>query len=325
VQWDGATKQTVTTSADGRAQASFPVPAAVIGAHTVRAVSGPTSDSAVYTIVPRIKLTPGEAAPGEIVNISLRGYAKKESVRIRWLRGSSWITVATVTTSNTGSANVYLRVPLWAAAGPQKVRGDGTVGRAQTNAFFVTGTTISAAAATEIAPSTPPTEATPPPAQATPYPIAASDQTENSTTAQLVIDGDPTTYWVTTTDVPPTGAYVQLDLGTAQPIGTIRWLFAQPDMADGLSIRASEDGENWATLAEPANAEAGIWQELNASVAARYVRFAFNNPSHSLILGGLAEVEIWPAEGPVAPLEITPTPTPVINEAPPEASPVAIG
>jgi hypothetical protein len=219
-------------------------------------------------------------------------------------------------------------VPSWAAEGPQKVRGDGTVGRAQTNAFSVIGTTISGAEATEIAPPpTPTTEATPspPPPQATPYPVAAGDQTDNSTNAQLVVDGDPTTFWVTMSDVPPTGAYVQLDLGTVQPIGTIRWLFAQPDMAKGMSIRASEDGENWATLAEPDNAEAGVWQELDASVATRYVRFAFNNPNHSPVIGGLAEVEIWPATGPVAPLEITPTPTPAINEPPPEASPVAIG
>jgi hypothetical protein len=288
-------------------------------------VSGSTSDSASYTVVPRIKLSPDEAASGELVNISLRGYDKRESVRIRWLRGSSWITLATVTTSNTGSANLDVRVPSWAIAGPQKVRGDGAVGRAQTNAFSVTETTISGAEATEIAPPpTPIPEASPPPPEATPYPIVATDQTENSANAQLVIDGDPTTYWVTTTDVPPTGAYVQLDLGMVQPLGTIRWLFAQPSMADGLSIRVSEDGENWATLADPGNAEAGVWQELSASVAARYVRFAFNNPNHSAILGGLAEVEIGPAEGPVAPLEITPTPTPAVNEAPPEASPVAI-
>jgi len=72
------------------------------------------------------------------VTVSLRGYGKTETVRIRWLVAGSWVTVATVTTSNTGSATVSVTVPATADAGPNAVRGDGTVFRQQTNAVIVT-------------------------------------------------------------------------------------------------------------------------------------------------------------------------------------------
>jgi len=71
------------------------------------------------------------------VNVSLRGYGKKEVVRIRWKVNGSWVTVATVTTSNTGSANVTVQVPANANVGQNSVRGDGTIFRQQTNAVTV--------------------------------------------------------------------------------------------------------------------------------------------------------------------------------------------
>jgi hypothetical protein len=73
------------------------------------------------------------------VNISLRGFGARETVLIRWQRGSSWIQLAQVTTSSTGSANIDVKVPTWAPDGAASVRGDGPIGRAQTNAFIVTG------------------------------------------------------------------------------------------------------------------------------------------------------------------------------------------
>jgi hypothetical protein len=49
----------------------------------------------------------------------------------------SWVTVATITTSNTGSANVIVTVPANATLGQNSVRGDGAVFRQQTNAVTV--------------------------------------------------------------------------------------------------------------------------------------------------------------------------------------------
>lgn len=133
---------TVTTDLMGNAAGSFPVPAATGGVQSVRFSAGGATVNIPFEIVPRIKVTPATAARGASVDVSLRGYEKKEVVRIRWKQGSSWVTVATVTTSNTGSANVTVTVPAWVPDGTTGVRGDGTIFRAQTNAVTVSGGTF---------------------------------------------------------------------------------------------------------------------------------------------------------------------------------------
>src|SRR4051794_16520039 len=83
----------------------------------------------------------GVAKRGQTVDISFRGYAAKETVRIRWKKGASWVEIGRITTSSTGSANAYLKVPSWAPDGPASIRGDGTICRAQTNAVTISGGT----------------------------------------------------------------------------------------------------------------------------------------------------------------------------------------
>ncbi len=86
-----------------------------------------------------------------------------------------------------------------------------------------------------------------------------------------------------------------------------------------MQIQVSEDETNWATLAEPESAPAGFWQEIPAQVAGRYVRFFFTNPYQVAYLGGLAEVEVWPATGPVVPLTVDPpVPLPTPTSVPAE-------
>ena len=140
--WDGRQIGTTTTGPDGTLRASFTVPATPLGYHTVTWKAGTWSASATYEVVPRIKVIPSSVSRGQQVDISLRGFAKKEVVRIRWKRGGSWIQLGTVLTSNTGSANVFVTVPAWAADGAHSVRGDGPIGRAQTNAVTVQGGTF---------------------------------------------------------------------------------------------------------------------------------------------------------------------------------------
>jgi hypothetical protein len=101
--------------------------------------SGNVSRTVAFEVAPRIKVNTNPAVRGQLADVSLRGYAKNESVRIRWKKGSSWVTLATVTTSNTGSANVNVRVPTWAPNGLNSVRGDGTHFRQQTNVVKVQG------------------------------------------------------------------------------------------------------------------------------------------------------------------------------------------
>jgi hypothetical protein len=127
----------VTAGDDGSATGTLVVPATNGGANTVTFSNGTQSVVTQFEVAPRIKVIPGTVSPGDTVEVSLRGYAKGESVRIRWLVNGSWITVATVTTSNTGSANTSVVVPANAAPGQNSVRGDGTVFRQQTNAVTV--------------------------------------------------------------------------------------------------------------------------------------------------------------------------------------------
>jgi hypothetical protein len=126
-----------TISSDGAGAGSFPVPATTGGISTVTFSDGTKSATVQFEVAPRIKVTPSPVAPGDTVDVSLRGYGKKESVRIRWLVDGQWVTVATVTTSNTGSANVSVTVPENASEGSNSVRGDGTTYRQQTNAVMV--------------------------------------------------------------------------------------------------------------------------------------------------------------------------------------------
>jgi hypothetical protein len=118
IRWDGRRIATIELDqSTGFGSGSFKVPAATKGVHTVSAQRGNTTiASKQFEVVPRIKLIPGMAGWGEQGNVSLRGYAPWTTVRIRWLRGSTWIEVARVSTSRTGSANVYVTVPSWAPA-----------------------------------------------------------------------------------------------------------------------------------------------------------------------------------------------------------------
>jgi hypothetical protein len=140
VKWGNTMLTTITTNNSGSGSGTFKVPYAQMGVYPIifGAGGGPLTKS--FEVIPRIKLTPDSGAPGDTVDVSLRGFKARETVRIRWKQGSSWVEVARATTSNTGSANINVKTPAWAPAGANSVRGDSTVatgGRAQTNAFTV--------------------------------------------------------------------------------------------------------------------------------------------------------------------------------------------
>lgn len=128
------------TNEAGSVKGMLRVPATKGGAgQKIIFTSGGVSKTVLFEVLPRIKANTKPAVRGQVVDISLRGYEKNETVRIRWRMGWSWITVATVVTSNTGSANVPVLVPLWAPDGMNSVRGDGTKFRQQTNKVYVQG------------------------------------------------------------------------------------------------------------------------------------------------------------------------------------------
>jgi hypothetical protein len=129
---------TVQTDGHGAASGKFQVPATPGGpGQQITFVAGSVSKTLSFEVAPRIKVLTNPAVRGQLVSVSLRGYAKQETVRIRWQKGNGWATLATVVTSNTGSANLSVPVPLWAPTGLNSVRGDGTVFRQQTNVVNV--------------------------------------------------------------------------------------------------------------------------------------------------------------------------------------------
>lgn len=129
----------VQTNATGGASGIFLVPATPGGGgQSIRFTAGDVSASAAFEVAPRIKVTTA-GAPGQVVDVSLRGYGKGETVLIRWKVGDSYVTVGSVTTSNSGSANTTVMVPLGAVPGNNSVRGEGPLFRAQTNLAPVVG------------------------------------------------------------------------------------------------------------------------------------------------------------------------------------------
>jgi hypothetical protein len=137
----GSTVSLGSAAVDGTGAASgtFTVPATEGGTgSTVTFTAGGASVTVSVEVLTRIIVSPSTVSPGQAVTVILRGYAKGETVRIRWLVNGSWVTVGTVTVSNTGSATVTVNVPANASAGQNSVRGDGTVFRQQTNAVTVT-------------------------------------------------------------------------------------------------------------------------------------------------------------------------------------------
>lgn len=156
--WNGKTVATWTSSADGTVSGTLKIPATPIGGRTLQLNAGNWwKPGTTITVAPRIKMLPSSASRGQTVKISLRGYAQRESVRIRWKKGSSWVEMGWVTTSSTGSGELYITVPSWAPDGTSSIRGDGSVGRAQTNVASISGGAFKAASEATPSPTVTPT------------------------------------------------------------------------------------------------------------------------------------------------------------------------
>jgi hypothetical protein len=111
VKFDSTVKSTITVDAQGGGIVSFKVPAATKGQHAISVSSRNYYIKKSLTISPRIRLSSKSGSPGASLDVSLRGFARKQLVSIKWLNGNSSATLASVVTSNTGSANLHLTVP----------------------------------------------------------------------------------------------------------------------------------------------------------------------------------------------------------------------
>jgi hypothetical protein len=221
VTWNGATLATVMSDGQGNVSGSIRVPATPMGDYRLGLNGGSWWNvSSTLTVVPRIKVIPDEAARGETVKISLRGFAKREVVRIRWKQGDRWVEIGRVTMSSTGSGQLYIPVPSWAPDGRASVRGDGPTGRAQTNAVWISGGTLvsvaSAASPTASPSATVTPDASPGPditATLTPTETATAEPTAPMITPTVTESPVPTE----TATVPPTETSTPVETVTATP------------------------------------------------------------------------------------------------------------
>lgn len=134
VTWDGKTIASLTSSSAGDGSTSFAVPVAFKGEHTVAAKSGGAVASTTYTVKPRLRLSQDTAKVGDTVSLTLRGYAKGESIAIAL--DSTSHTLLTVTASGSGSASGKIVVPA-TVGGRHKLIGLGTTGSQSTASLTV--------------------------------------------------------------------------------------------------------------------------------------------------------------------------------------------
>jgi murein DD-endopeptidase MepM/ murein hydrolase activator NlpD len=294
---------TFATNNSGRASGTFRVPATPGGPdQLVSFVAGGMTLTATFDVAPRIKVVTSPGQRGGVVDVSLRGYAKQEVVRIRWYRPNvGWVQLATLTTSNTGSANISMAVPNWAPDGANKVRGDGTVFRQQTNAAMISGGAPLQTADEAVETPTPAGDATP--AAEAPQVVLPED-TVAPTEPPLTIDRSA---------LPPdaprftggepgwsidqaTGAVVAtVDTGGLHTIRTVGWLSLDPACAVFERVEVSSDGIAWLPLPPPNAPVPGVWQALTVDSEARWIRWVSSTGDPATVTGCLAEIAIWAA------------------------------
>jgi hypothetical protein len=123
--------------------------------------------------------------------------------------------------------------------------------------------------------------------------IAASTGSTDTTAVGLAYDGSVATSWETTGPTPQPRATLTLDLGASRTLTGVKWVYRETGGADEVLIQTSADTVSWRTVGRYGNAPAGSWYGEDLARDGRYVRFMFLNPNGDVLLGSLAEVQIW--------------------------------
>jgi hypothetical protein len=113
---------TVTVSGSGSATVNLTIPAMVVGTHKLIGTGNAQSaTSATFKIIPSVTISPVSGSPGTTVRALVRGFAKGQRIEVQWIDSISR-SLAIVTTSGTGSANVNVTVPINAVPGSYTIR-----------------------------------------------------------------------------------------------------------------------------------------------------------------------------------------------------------
>ncbi|MFL5758123.1 MAG: S8 family serine peptidase [Thermomicrobiales bacterium] len=111
IKFDTTVKSTVKVNAAGDGSVTFKVPAAPKGSHSITAITRNYFVKKTLTISPRIRLSSTLGSPGARFDVSLRGFAAKQKVTLKWMNGDSTLVLGSVITSGTGSANFDINAP----------------------------------------------------------------------------------------------------------------------------------------------------------------------------------------------------------------------
>jgi hypothetical protein len=328
----------VMTDANGGAIGEITVPATPGGPGQILTfTSGAVSQQVLVEVKPRIKVTPSPAGRGDVINVSLRGFARQEPVVIRWRVGTSgpFQTIASGQTSNTGSANILITVPTSAVDGTYQVRAESASFNQQTNVFSVLGGEQLEIAAVVVAPMPEPAPIeTPVVVDRSPLPLEApgtivtvTDEMNTLDLRQLLTDGELGTGWSARPDPVRGDSRLVIEIGAGQRLTGVAWLTETGGCGRLLTIEFSMDGQTWQAI-DPgfqpgAIGTALVCRYLVTDVEARWIRMTFApDAPDQMVVGCLAEVQVWTAPVP-APTEETPetvTPEPS-SESPPTAEP----
>lgn len=124
-----------------------------------------------------------------------------------------------------------------------------------------------------------------------------------TSSGSFAIDGNPTTVWQTLEGFDlGTSAILELELGTPTVIDRVELMPAQFGLLGDLAIETSIDGNEWAPFADPdiIPPDSDGWisippgANVTGPVTAKYVRVVAVGGNGEVVLGGVAEIEIWP-------------------------------
>ncbi len=321
---------TVNTDGSGSATGRFRVPATTGGpGQVISFSSGNVSRTAIFEVAPRVKVTPAPAGRGEQIDISLRGFERQENIRIRWrpITGGPWIVLATGRTSNTGSANIRIPVPDYAADGTYSLRAETASFNQQTNVVEIEGgNPVSLAAADTPTPETVPAdEPTSTEIDRSALPLDApvsiltiSDDANTPDLRQVLTDANIATGWTSAPHIERNDARLTIDLGSAHTLRGFAWLTEAGGCGELTGLEYSLDGESWtafdSSLPPGPIGNGRVWRYVSTGVDARFIRIIIEpETADQRSIGCIAEVAVW---GTAIVVDETPTETPVMPEEP---------
>ncbi|HEU0164103.1 MAG TPA: discoidin domain-containing protein, partial [Thermomicrobiales bacterium] len=124
----------------------------------------------------------------------------------------------------------------------------------------------------------------------------ASDN-EQSGTADLAVDGNPSTMWMVTSSPSQQTVELVVDLGQLQPVGGVSWWLGTTGTMPAYQVWLSDDGQTWHLQSsfEGSVQHPQLWWGDGVGFWARYVKFLVPHADQSGLqqIGGISEIQIW--------------------------------